>query len=58
MWKCDVSIYQSGCYGLGRLLEERQGTTEVGREQWRIQKILVGGILSTKPQKFECLHQN
>ena len=27
--------------------------------QWRIQKILVGGgILSTKPQKFGCLHQN
>ena len=27
-------------------------------KQWRIQKILVGGILSTKPQKFGCLHQN
>ena len=26
--------------------------------QWRIQKILVGGIWSTKPQKFGCLHQN
>ena len=30
-----------------------------GQRQWRIQKILVGGgILSTKPQKFGCLHQN
>ena len=27
-------------------------------KQWRIQKILVGGIWSTKPQKFGCLHQN
>ena len=29
-----------------------------GAEQWRIQKILVGGmikILSTKPQKFGCV---
>ena len=26
--------------------------------QWRIQKILVEGNLSTKPQKFECLRQN
>ena len=28
------------------------------RNQWRIQKLLVGGIWSTKPQKFGCLHQN
>ena len=26
--------------------------------QWRIQKILVGGDLKPKPQKFGCLHQN
>ena len=27
-------------------------------EQWRIQKILVGGDSKPKPQKFGCLHQN
>ena len=26
--------------------------------QWRIQKILVGGDLKPKPQKFRCLHQS
>ena len=29
-----------------------------GCKQWRIQKILVGGDLEPKPQKFGCLHQN
>ena len=27
-------------------------------DQWRIQKILVGGDLKPKPQNFGCLHQN
>ena len=29
-----------------------------GGGQWRIQKILVGGDLKPKPQKFGCLHQS
>ena len=36
----------------------QKGQVNSRPNQWRIQKILVGGDLKPKPQKFGCLHQN
>ena len=41
-----------------RDLEQLSLTLAYTSTQWRIQKILVGGDLKPKPQKFGCLHQN